>query len=78
MDVSRELNLFCEGRHPFHPEVQMNGQDGPTDLRLRSLEQYGCFYRQGFGSEGKSRLIFAKARVVEKRIRRQRRIIVST
>jgi hypothetical protein len=54
MDVSKELNLFCEGRHPYHPDVLMNGQDGKTDLRLRDIKSYGCFYREGFGSEGEA------------------------
>merc|ERR1712070_920066 len=33
-DVSEELNSFCEGRHPYYPDVRMDGTDGEPDYRF--------------------------------------------
>ena len=33
--VSRELNMFCDGMHPFSaPDTRLNGKDGSIDRRL--------------------------------------------
>jgi len=33
-NVQRELNLFCEGKHPLYPNVRFDGSGTSQDLRL--------------------------------------------
>lgn len=46
--VTKELNLFCEGRHPLSPPgIVFDGSDGDTDYRVMpgDREKCGTFYR---------------------------------
>jgi len=33
-NVQKELNLFCEGKHPYYPNVRFDGSGDSQDLRL--------------------------------------------
>ncbi|KAL6060369.1 GST N-terminal domain-containing protein [Balamuthia mandrillaris] len=44
--VVEEFNKFCEGQHPFYPDVCLDGsQMGGPDIRLKDEKGFGCFYR---------------------------------
>mmetsp|Transcript_21828 Transcript_21828/g.51264 ORF Transcript_21828/g.51264 Transcript_21828/m.51264 type:complete len:242 (+) Transcript_21828:3-728(+) len=40
--LAKELNDFCEGRHPQFPEVRLDGSDGRRDLRLQTGAEGGA------------------------------------
>ena len=48
-EVAAELNAFCEGRHPEHPEVRLDGRAGGPDRRLDLGDpaRFGVLHRGG-------------------------------
>lgn len=56
-NVAREFNVFCEGRHPYHPYTlpyKLDGSDSryARDLRLQLSQTSGSLRRDGTGSDG--------------------------
>eukprot|EP00808_Paulinella_micropora_P013273 g20465.t1 len=49
-EVAKELNLYCEGKHPVFPDARFDGSDGSLDLRLDLSKQAHCLYRSKDGA----------------------------
>jgi len=69
--VQKELNAFCEGRHPLFQEMpRFDGSDGEPDYRmaLDSVTQSGTWYReieQVEGTEGKELFVLIMGTVAQ-------------
>ena len=60
-EIAVELNAFCEGRHPLHPEVRMDGGGEGADMRLDLDDptRFGAIHRGGHGGDEADAVLLA-------------------